>query len=431
MPLRRKTELKKLRDRKYFTLGLTLFLVITACAAILVCLLNYTTLAASVKSFLHSISSLFYGLAFAYLLNPAMVYFEKKLIPIFRDSKKPVYKDPQRTARNTAIVITMLLALLVVYTFFSLILPQLGESITTIATNIRTYFDNFQAWMSKLVEDYPEIAAPLESAVTKVSENFENWLSNDFLPWLSNDFFSFFTSLTSGVVSVVYEVLYVVIGLIISIYVLSGKDKFISVSKKMVYSLFSTERANHVLYVGRYAHDVFGKFIIGKIIDSAIIGVICFVMMNILKLPYPLLISVVVGVTNVIPFFGPFLGAIPSTIFILVVNPIQALYFVIFIVCLQQLDGNFIGPRILGDATGVSGFWVVVSILVFGSLFGFLGMIIAVPTFAVISMLITSRVNSKLENKGISPDADFLDLDHIDPENNALVHFDQNQGAEN
>lgn len=423
--------MKKLRERKYFTLGLTLFLVITACAAILVCLLNYTTLAASVKSFLHSISSLFYGLAFAYLLNPAMVYFEKKLIPIFERSQKPVYKNPKRTARSTAIVITMMLALLVVYTFFSLILPQLGESITTIATNIRTYFDNFQAWMSKLVEDYPEIAAPLESVVTKVSENFENWLSNDFLPWLSNDFLSLFTSVTSGVVSVVYEVLYVVIGLIISIYVLSGKDKFISASKKIVYSLFNTQRANNILYVGRYAHDVFGKFVIGKIIDSAIIGVICFVMMNILKLPYPLLISVVVGVTNVIPFFGPFLGAIPSAVFILVVSPIQALYFVIFIVCLQQLDGNFIGPYILGDATGVSGFWVVVSILVFGSLFGFVGMIIAVPTFAVISMLVKTKINSKLEDKGISPDEDFLDLDHIDPKDNSLVHFNQNQEPEN
>lgn len=180
--------------------------------------------------------------------------------------------------------------------------------------------------------------------------------------------------------------------------------------------MFKVDRANWIMEVLRYADKVFGQFIIGKIIDSAIIGVLCFICVSLMKMPFPLLISIVIGVTNIIPFFGPFLGAIPCCFFILVVNPIQALYFAIFIFILQQFDGNILGPKILGNATGVSGFWVVISILVFSAFFGVAGMIIGVPSFAVISMLVERRVVSALNKKGIDDETDFENLDHIDPE---------------
>ena len=151
----------------------------------------------------------------------------------------------------------------------------------------------------------------------------------------------------------------------------------------------------------RYIHKVFGGFIIGKIVDSIIIGILCFLGLSVMNMPYTLLVSVIVGVTNVIPFFGPFIGAIPSALLILLVSPIQCLYFLIFILVLQQFDGNILGPKILGDTTGISSFWVLFSILLFGGLLGFVGMIVGVPIFAVFYRLLGDFINGLLEKKDL------------------------------
>ena len=193
-----------------------------------------------------------------------------------------------------------------------------------------------------------------------------------------------------------------VIGVIISVYLLMGKRKFLAQAKKLCYALLGTKRGGIVCNVCTFANQAFGGFIGGKIIDSAIIGVLCFLGLSVLDMPYTMLISIIVGVTNVIPFFGPYLGAVPSALLLLVIDPMECLTFIIFILVLQQLDGNVIGPTILGDATGLNGFWVVVSILVFGSFFGIIGMVIAVPLFAVIYKIITEVVNRLLSNQGLS-----------------------------
>ncbi len=397
-------------DSKYLRLGLMLFCLFAACAVVLVMLLNLSAVRSAVSSFLSAISPLFYGLIFAYLLNPIMKKIENWSLP--RLSRLKLFQNSGRfsapvAARTLGILLAVVTALLVIYALFSMIIPQLGESLMTITSNLTTYYNNFRQWSTALFDNSPELNALLEDIFDRIYDTFKGWLSNDFLP--------VFTSLTSGVFSFFGGVLDVVIGLIISVYVLGGKNRFQAQAKKIIYAVFKVERANWLMEVLRYTNRVFGQFIIGKIIDSLIIGILCFICVSIMNMPFPLLISIVVGVTNVIPFFGPFLGAIPCCFFILVVNPIKALYFAIFIFILQQFDGNILGPKILGNATGVSGFWVVVSILIFSAFFGVIGMIIAVPSFAVISMLVNRKLETSLSKKGIDENIDFESLDHIDP----------------
>jgi len=417
--------LKERIEPKYLRLGIMLFCLFVACAVVLVILLNLSTVRETIDGFLSSISPLFYGLIFAYLLNPVMKRFESWAFPLFyklnffKTSKKA---SPEKAARAVGIVFSLLTAVIIIYALFAMILPQLGESLVSIASNLSTYYSNFQTWATNLFADSPELTSLVNDVFSRLYETFKDWLSNDFLP--------VFTSLTTGVFGFVGGVLDIIIGLIVSVYVLASKNLFQAQSKKMIYALFKVERANAVIDVLRYTNKVFGQFIIGKIIDSAIIGVLCFICVSLLKMPFPLLVSIVVGVTNVIPFFGPFLGAIPCTFFILVVDPVKALYFVIFIFILQQFDGNILGPKILGNATGVSGFWVVISILVFSALFGVAGMIIGVPSFAVISMLISRKITSSLNKKGIDDETDFENLDNIDPDTLKVKLIDPNSQSD-
>ena len=215
-----------------------------------------------------------------------------------------------------------------------------------------------------------------------------------------------------------------VIGIIISIYVLMSKEVFIGQSKKVVYALFTGKKANAVIHTVHKSNEIFGGFISGKILDSLIIGILCFICLYFMKMPYSVLVSVIVGVTNVIPFFGPYLGAVPSTILIMLANPIQGLYFVIFILVLQQIDGNIIGPKILGDSTGLSSFWVVFAILLGGGIFGIPGMIIGVPLFAVIFYILRRGLNYVIQKKQLPLDSEnYIWAERLDIENNELVDY--------
>jgi predicted PurR-regulated permease PerM len=229
-------------------------------------------------------------------------------------------------------------------------------------------------------------------------------------------------SVYTGVMSVFTVLKNVLIGIIVMIYLLNIKDTLCAQAKKIIYGLFSVRMANEIIEKVRFVHHVFGGFIIGKLVDSLIIGILTFVWLSIIKMPYTLLISVIIGVTNVIPFFGPFIGAIPSAFLLLLVSPRKCFWFLISILVIQQIDGNIIGPRILGNTTGVSSFWVLFSILFFGGLFGLLGMVIAVPTFAVIYRLISEFIEKRLIAKKLSTDTkDYGDLDHIDEEHNTYI----------
>ncbi len=218
------------------------------------------------------------------------------------------------------------------------------------------------------------------------------------------------------------------VGIIISIYVLMSKEEFIGQSKKLMYALLPGKSANAVIHTVHKSNEIFGGFISGKILDSMIIGVLCFICLYFMKMPYALLVSVIVGVTNVIPFFGPYLGAVPSTILIMLASPIQGVYFIIFILILQQFDGNILGPAILGESTGLSSFWVVFAILVGGGIFGILGMIIGVPAFAVIIYVIRRMVNYILEKKQLPLDSkEYVPVEKLDVESHALINYQEDE----
>ena len=225
----------------------------------------------------------------------------------------------------------------------------------------------------------------------------------------------------------VSELFNAIIGVIISVYLLFGKENFSMQSKKAVYAMMKPAHANMLLHLTIKSNEIFGGFIIGKIIDSAIIGVLCFIGLSLLNMPYTLLVSVIVGVTNVIPFFGPYIGAIPSAILIMLQDPKMGIYFIIFILILQQIDGNIIGPKILGNSTGLSAFWVVFSILLGGGLFGFVGMILGVPTFAVIYYVVKMLVDHRLEQKNLPIEtACYDEYSYVDSDG-TYVHSEENE----
>ena len=235
---------------------------------------------------------------------------------------------------------------------------------------------NITKWLNQVLEDNPEAGEYVIRTVTKYSSELEAWATND-LPNTAAGLIKTVSLSVIGVFGVLWDF---IIGFVISIYVMASKEKFAGQAKKVLYAIFEQETSNTLIKNLRFTHQTFIGFLGGKIVDSIIIGILCFICLYFMKMPYTVLVSVIVGVTNVIPFFGPYLGAVPSTILIMLAEPIRGLYFVIFILVLQQVDGNIIGPKILGDSTGLSSFWVVFAILVGGGLFGIPGMIMGQKT---------------------------------------------------
>ena len=340
------------------------------------------------------LSPLVSGIVIAFLLNPIVNFVDLRLRPIL---KKRGMKEGKadKLSRAVALVFAFIFAAFIVYAFFAMLLPQLYESVTSIVNSAPEYYQSLEKWAVNVLEDNPEIRTYVERALDTIQSYVENWVKTSFL----SDVQKILATLTTSVMAVVKSITNFIIGLVASIYILWSKDTFQAQAKKMVVAAFKPSAANHLLDLGRNINRIFSGFIIGKIIDSAIIGVLCYICMSLMKMPYTALIATIVGVTNVIPVFGPFIGAVPSALIILLVEPLQAFYFIIFIIVLQQVDGNVIGPKILGNTVGISGFWVLISITVAAGIFGFAGMLLGVPVFAVIYLIISDIVNSSLRKK--------------------------------
>ncbi len=394
----KETLFERHRENIYFRWGLTAFTVIVACIIVAQFVTKLTSFFGILGTLAKTLAPVLYGLCIAYLLDPIVGRVERWLLPRAQRRIRPPERA-ERAVRGVGVLIAMILMLLIVWALLSMVLPQLLDSLNTIIGNLPAYYRTLSGWVSTVLEDNNIQMADFTSEILdKVYAYLSNWLTSTLLPKAQ----SIVVNLTSSVVGMARALLNLIIGLIISVYLLMGKKRILSQAKKLCYGILGVKRGGYVCNVCTFANQAFGGFIGGKILDSAIIGVLCLLGLSILKMPYALLISIIVGVTNIIPFFGPYIGAIPSALLLLVIDPMKCLYFVIFILILQQLDGNVIGPMILGDATGVSGLWVVVSILVFGSFFGVVGMIIAVPTFAVIYKIISELVNRLLKNRGLS-----------------------------
>ena len=313
---------------------------------------------------------------FAYIVNGPMMFFER-LFGRLTDKKKPrpVLK------RVLAIIAAWVASLAVLVLFFVIIVPDVKISITTLINNLPSYFESLKAFIVALAEKYQLDISYLNSFMNfqvtadGIMEIIDKY-SDALIPQLAN-----IANISVQIGSFIADV---IIAIIISVYLLFSKETLIAQLKKVLYALFSRKLADVSVRVARETHRTFSGFINGKLLDSLIIGILCFIGMSILKFEYALLISFIVGVTNVIPFFGPMFGAVPSVLLLLMIDPWHALWFAVFIFALQQLDGNVIGPKILGDSTGLPALWVMFAILVGGALWGVAGMFVGVPLFAVI-----------------------------------------------
>ena len=413
--------MKEQKFGKYICWGVTAVLVIATSILMVFSLLRLDTVMGFIEKLIEILAPVIIGAVLAFLVAPVYNKVQRFVDGWFKNKPKLAAKNAW-IGKTAGTVASLLFVSAIVVSLCYLIIPQLYTSIVGIVENMSVYVQNISDWLTYMFENNPELEAEVLAIYQEVVMRFQNWASTNLIPNLENleglkNLEKIVGGVSSGVMGIVNLAKNLLIGLIVMIYLLNIKDTLSAQGKKMFYAFLPLRVANATVEEFRYIHRVFSGFIIGKIIDSLIIGVICFVLMKMMKLPFELLISVIVGVTNVIPFFGPFIGAVPSAILVFLISPKQCLYFIILILILQQFDGNILGPKILGNSTGLSSFWVLFSILLYGGLFGFIGMIIAVPMTAVIFDLFAKLQYHRLRKKNLSPDTrEYENLKRIDEE---------------
>ncbi|MBQ0037691.1 MAG: AI-2E family transporter [Clostridiales bacterium] len=403
----KKIQKESKRENIYVKWGITLF--ITVCAV----LIFYDTFHNSgVGSTLQRFSSkligtlapVLYGLAIAYLLTPVMKWFERLIrsgMEQLKEKRGKEIREKRGWVRGVSILLTELVAFFAVYLLMAILIPQLADSVSMLIDNAESYYSKIYNWANGLLDTNTKLGAWIQKMVNNYYSDALNLLREKILPWAQDWLGDLTGGIWNGIWSVLIFAKNLIVGIIISIYLLAMKEKSLARCSKLLYGLLKETQARWVIRGARRTNAIFSGFVRGKLLDSVIIGVLCFIGCTVLNLPYTPLISVVVGVTNIIPFFGPFLGAIPSAFLILLVSPIKCLYFIIFVLLLQQLDGNVIGPKILGDSTGISSFWVVVAILVGGGFGGVLGMFLGVPIFACLQALVKFLIDRRLMGRNM------------------------------
>lgn len=343
--------------------------------------------------------------------------------------KKDKERKQQRFARAWSVIITLALFLLLLVGGLCVVIPQLYESVVKIAKDVPVYYQEVETWVTEFLEEDNRVSTYVLDVLDNLYVQLMDYVNTVILPNMDE----IVRKITTGVIGVVKVVFNILLAIIISIYVLFEKEKLVAYAKKLIYSYLSKERANMLLAGTRHVNVVFGGFISGKIVDSFIIGVLCYIFMILVDFEYAVLISIIVGVTNVIPYFGPFIGAIPSIFLLLVTDPKQGLIFAVFILILQQLDGNVIGPLILGESLKLSSMWILLAILIGGGLFGVPGMILGAPTLACLYTILGKDTRRRLAAKGLPVESkDFLDICFVAEENEqqAVGESDKNTEEE-
>ena len=360
--------------------GITAFSVLAAVSLVYVLVNNFYAVKQNLAVFLQILMPIIYGAVLAYLMSPVYNLVVKILGKVYYFFLGE--KASQRFLGFFGTVASILFLFFLTSGLVSMLIPELTKSVLSLYFSLPDTINRSYNNLAVILEKFPDLRPYAEKAYEEISSFFTGKPDNTqaIFAHLQN----LATFFTNGIWSTLTIVKNILIGLIVMVYLLNMKDLLRRQFRKLLFALFSQKKAKGIIEEMQYVHRVFGGFILGKIIDSIIIGILTFFVLSLMKMPYTLLVSVIVGVTNVIPFFGPFIGAIPCFILILLTSPIQSLYFAIAILIIQQIDGNIIGPKVLGDSTGLSSFWVLFSILLFGGLFGFVGMIIAVPFWAVI-----------------------------------------------
>lgn len=415
--------MKDQRFSKYIYMGLTAVSVIAVSILLVFLFLERTVVWGYLNKIASILSPIILGAVLAFLLAPVYNVGRNWVSEAGKGKKK----NAEWFGKTVGTLASLLLLSVTVVSLCYMLIPQLYSSIIGIINTMPTYIENIYNFLTDVFENNPELEKNVLTAYERVVEWAVSWVNESLLPNFQNlkgfqGIEKILGGVSSGVVGIINFVKNVFIGLIVMIYLLNMKDTLAAQCKKIVYTVFPIKTANAVIEEFRYVHKVFLGFIRGKLIDSLIIGILCFILMKLFKLPFELLISVIVGVTNVIPFFGPFIGAIPSAVLVFLISPRQCLYFIGLILILQQFDGNILGPKILGNTTNLPSFWVLFSILLFGGLFGFAGMILAVPVTAVIFNLFGKLQNYFLKKKTLSSDTeDYRNLKRVDEEKKTFI----------
>ncbi len=408
------------KNEIYFKWGITAVSVIVIALVISLIFSKLGIIASALKTVVSTVSSVLYGVVMAFLMAPVYdrisAWVEEILSSFF-----PKWKKSGKWAKFIATLACLIILIFVIFALIMMIIPELVNSITNVIGYAPDGMSNLENWLKDILNKNPDLEKLVIGNYQDISERVSDIATTNVLPNVN----TYIKNLSSGVINALGVLVNIIIGMMVMMYLLNMKTTLSSQAKKIVYSMAGVKIGNEIVTEARYIKNMFEKFIVGKIIDSIIIGIINYFFMVIIHMPYALLISVVVGVTNVIPFFGPFIGAIPSIVLLLLVSPFTALQFAVWILVLQQVDGNIIGPKILGQTTGLPSFWVLFSILLFGGLFGIVGMIIAVPTWAIIYRTISRVSEHFLRKKGLEPDSgSYVNLDYIDEESKKYIKLE-------
>ncbi|MBE6563094.1 MAG: AI-2E family transporter [Ruminococcaceae bacterium] len=394
------------KNEKYASIAFYAFISIGGAALFTLGLINFGALMSGVKRFFEVLSPLTYGFVIAYLCTPLVNLFERKVFR-FRKSKK----ERKILKRVLSITVAYIVLILCITAFIVILVPQIVNSYNDLTGHVGQYIATAQSWADDFVRHFPLFNGQYENLgefldVNEISADIRSIISNSYkyIETASNYIISY-----AG--KFVIEIKNLIIGIFFAVYLLFYKERLSAQLKKLTAAIFSRKAYLNVVNLSRYTHEAFGGFIIGKILDSLIIGILTFILTGIFKMPFFPLLSLVVGVTNVIPIFGPFIGAIPTAFIVLIAEPRKVFLFILLIIIIQQLDGNVIGPKILGDKVGIGAMWVMVSIIIAGGFFGLTGMVLGVPTFAVIYTLTKQFAESRLKKKALPDDTDFYRSD--------------------
>ncbi len=393
--------MKIMPNKKYNTIALYAVLVIAVNVLLIVAILKFSSIAKFFGMLTTVLMPIIWGLVIAFLMNPIMVNFEKLFSNKFKSTR-----GKKKLLRALSVTLSAIVFLGIVVGLIAIVVPEVVKSVTNLFNNMGDLRENVENWISKTFHNYPSLVKSANEKIDGFTKD-ASVIFTKIQPVLED-----IVSGAWGVLSFLKDFL---LGFIVSLYMLCNKETLLAQIKKSIVSITKKSTCAKIMGIASQANKVFSGFIIGKIIDSIIIGLLCFIGMTLMDMQYNIMISVIVGVTNIIPFFGPLIGAIPSTLLMLIVDPKKAILLAIFILILQQFDGNVLGPKILGDSTGLPGFWVLVSLIICGGLFGFAGMVLAVPVFALLYSFTRSYVENKLRKKKLPVTTEYYkqDIEHL------------------
>ena len=404
--------------RVYMPVILAVIVIIAVSIVIFFAVFRIQVIGNSLKTLFTTLQAIVIGFVLAYLLNPIMKFFEDRYRRLFYKKTEILTGKQRKHLRAISVATTMLVFLAAITVLLGVLVPQIVSSVEDLIASFNTKINNLESYLNKFVKNNPNIEAQVTNITSQIATYTKTWLKKTFLSGNTE----WFTTITTGIMSVVKAVFNTIVGLIVCVYILLRKEIFIGQAKKINYAFFSPRKGNIVMEVVRKANSIFGGYFVGMIIGAIFVGVICLIGMIILKMPYAPLIALIIAFTNVIPMFGPYLGAIPSAILILSVSPVKAIIFLIFILALQQFDGNVMNPKIIGDNIGMSPFWVIFAVMFFGKGFGLVGMVVGVPIFAMVYYIIKRVVEHCLRKRKLPDDTvSYIDADIVDRKTNRII----------